>query len=211
MKLLYITASPRDQRSYSIRVADAFLAAYQAKRPDVTVVKRDLFVDPLIPFGADAAAGKYAIMHGTPASPAAEVAFAEVKKVIDEFASADFYLFAIPMWNFGIPYVLKHYFDVIVQPSYTFTVNEQGYAGLLQGKTAVPVFAQGGDYSTPATAGYDHQKPYAEMILGFMGIQQVHSLVVGPTLAAGREVAEEKLKEAIAAAQALAAKLAGSK
>jgi FMN-dependent NADH-azoreductase len=206
-KLLYITASPRGQYSYSIRAADAFLEAYRERQADLSVIRRDLFSDEPVPFAADAAAGKYAILHGTTAPAAAQTAFCEVEKVIEEFVSADVYLFAVPMWNFGIPYALKHYFDVIVQPTYTFAVTDQGYAGLVQGKTAVTVYARGGEYSTPDTAGCDLQKPYVELILGFMGIQQVHPVVVEPTLAAGPDVAAQKLDAALAEARALAGSL----
>jgi FMN-dependent NADH-azoreductase len=30
--------------------------------------------------------------------------------------SADAYLISVPMWNFSIPYMLKHYIDIVIQP-----------------------------------------------------------------------------------------------
>ena len=38
-------------------------------------------------------------------------------------ASADKYVPAIPMWNFGIPYRLKQNINILVQPGYTFSYN----------------------------------------------------------------------------------------
>ena len=35
-------------------------------------------------------------------------------------AQADRVLISTPMWNFGIPYKLKQWFDLIVQPGITF-------------------------------------------------------------------------------------------
>jgi FMN-dependent NADH-azoreductase len=32
-----------------------------------------------------------------------------IEEVIERFKSADWYLFSLPMWNFGVPYVLKHF------------------------------------------------------------------------------------------------------
>lgn len=48
-----------------------------------------------------------------------------VEDVIEQFTAADKYLFSLPMWNFGIPYKLKHYIDVIVQPGYTFSFTKK--------------------------------------------------------------------------------------
>ena len=58
---------------------------------------------------------------------------------IEQFVNADKFLLAIPMWNFGIPYRLKQYLDVILQPGYTFSFSpETGYSGLVTGKPAAP-------------------------------------------------------------------------
>lgn len=57
------------------------------------------------------------------------------------------------MWNFGIPYRLKQYIDILVQPGYTFSYSpEQGYTGLVN-KPAAVVYARGGDYSSKEAAG----------------------------------------------------------
>ena len=47
-------------------------------------------------------------------------AWAGVRAIVDRFKSADKLLISVPMWNFGIPYALKHYIDVITQPGLTF-------------------------------------------------------------------------------------------
>jgi putative NADPH-quinone reductase len=43
-----------------------------------------------------------------------------VQTVFDRFNAADIYLFAVPMWNAGVPWVLKHLIDTITQPSMCF-------------------------------------------------------------------------------------------
>ena len=59
-------------------------------------------------------------------------------KIAEHFKSADKYVFSLPMWNFGIPYKLKHFIDVLVQPGLTFSFSpETGYKGLVTGKPAV--------------------------------------------------------------------------
>jgi len=204
-RLLYLQASPRGAESVSARVAGAFIATYQTHHPDVEIDSLDLFAEDLPPFDHTAAQGKYAIIHGTQASPAVQAAFARVVAVIDGFRAADLYVFAVPMWNFGIPYRLKHYLDLVIQPTYTFAVAEGGYAGLLHDKRAVAVYARGGDYE--GNDAVDFQKRYLEFALGFMGIQDVTSIVVQPTLAGGPATAQERIDAAVKRAQEIAATL----
>ncbi len=40
------------------------------------------------------------------------------RAVFDRFAAADEYLFSVPMWNAGVPYVLKRWIDIISQPGW---------------------------------------------------------------------------------------------
>ena len=62
--ILYIKASPRNDRSHSHTVAKAFLSAYQQKNPQDKTVTIDLFKESLPEFDNFAAESKYAIMHG---------------------------------------------------------------------------------------------------------------------------------------------------
>jgi len=61
----------------------------------------------------------------------------------ERFASYDKYLFSVPMWNAGIPYILKQFIDVVSQPGMVFGFDPvAGYTGLLRDKKAVPTPAQ---------------------------------------------------------------------
>ena len=56
-----------------------------------------------------------------------------LERMAMRFALADRVLISTPMWNFGIPYKLKQWFDLIVQPGLTFRFDPaQGYFPLLQ-------------------------------------------------------------------------------
>ena len=74
----------------------------------------------------------------------------------------------------------------------------------MTGRSAAICYARGGDYSAPEAANLDLQKPYVELILGFIGITDVRSVVAEPMLMAGPEVAQQKLAQAIAEAQRIA-------
>lgn len=179
-KLLWIQASPRGDASVSTRVAQTFLDACREAHPALEVDILPLFDIDLPAFDASAAAGKYAMLSGSDAPPESQTAWERIRVCIDTFRSADLYLVSTPMWNFSIPYRLKQYIDVIVQPGYTFRHTGEGYEGLVTGRKAVFVFSSGGDFS--AIPAYDMQKPYVRQVFGFMGITETEEIVVAPTM-----------------------------
>jgi FMN-dependent NADH-azoreductase len=206
-KLLYIEASPRKSRSRSIEVAQVYLSEMQKNHPSVEVDKLDLWTTELPTFDGDTVDAKYAILHGQPHTPDQVKAWKRVETVIDRFKSADGYLISLPMWNFGVPYVLKHFIDVIVQPGLTFSYSPaEGYKGLVTNKKAVVVYARGGAYGPGTDAeGYDLQSKTLSGILGFVGITDLTSIFVEPTLGAPDDV-----EETIAKAKDLATSAAKS-
>jgi FMN-dependent NADH-azoreductase len=190
-KLLYVEASPRKTRSKSIEVAQVFLSELAKAHPTVEIDKLDLWATELPAFDGDTVDAKYSILSGQPQTPDQAKAWERVVSVIDRFKSADWYLFSLPMWNFGVPYVLKHLIDVIVQPGLTFSYSPaEGYKGLVINKKAVVVYARGGAYS-PGTGmeDYDLQSKTLGGVLGFIGITGVTNILVEPTLAAPADVA----------------------
>jgi FMN-dependent NADH-azoreductase len=204
-RLLYIQASPRIERSYSIAVADAFVSAYKEANPKDEVIIMNLFKKDLPSFDGLAVQAKYAILHGLKHTPEELAAWKKVEELIAEFKSADRYVMAVPMWNFGIPYRLKQYLDIIVQPGYTFSFSsKEGYKGLVLGKPIFVSYSRGGAYEkgSPAEA-FDLQTKYFQLALGFIGFTDIRTLIVEPTLA-GPEVAKHKREEAIAKAKEMA-------
>ncbi len=188
--LLYIESSPRKERSHSIKVADAFLDAYRSANPVDEVDTLDLWSTELPAFDGDMINAKYAVMHGTEPSSAEQSAWGEVGQICKRFTDADKYLFSVPMWNFGIPYVLKHYIDVITQPGFSWSFDpDSGYSGLVSGPVAA-IYSSGGAYHEGSGAeAFDQQKPYFEGWLGFVGLTDVSSVIVAPTLEAPDNVA----------------------
>ncbi len=187
----------------STQVADAFVSTYEQAHHEVFIETVNVFDMTLPVFDGETLGAKYAILHGRPQTPAQSEAWRAVERIIDHFLSADLYVLAVPMWNFGIPYRLKQLIDVLVQPTYTFAVDEElGYRGLATGRPAFIAYARGGDYTDPAAeAAIDYQKRYLEMILAFIGIGPITSVIVQPTLEAGPQVADEQLAAAISQAR----------
>ena len=204
-RILHVHASPRPE-SFSLRLAKAFLNAYVQKHPNFGFETLDLFDADLPPFDAAAAAAKYGLIYGLqPLDTNAEV-WHRVTQLIEQFKSADMHVISSPMWNFGIPYRLKQYFDILVQPGITFAHSPAAgsYRGLVTGRPMVLLLARGGSYpSGTIDAQFDLQTPYLELILKFIGVTEFHTVVVEETLA-GPDTAEKAAQEAIRKAIELA-------
>ena len=135
-KLLYIRTSPRGERSKSNNVADAFIESYRKTRLQDEIETLNVFTADLPSFDGPILQAKYTILHGKTHSSEDAAAWKAVEKIIEHFKSADKYLLSVPMWNFSIPYRLKQYIDILVQPGYTFTYDqEKGYQGLVKNST----------------------------------------------------------------------------
>ena len=206
-RLLYVEASPRKERSASIAVAKAFVEEYRITHAGDEIDTLDLWGMTLPEFNGEVIDAKYAILHGQPQTPGQKEAWRAVEKVIERFKGADKYLFSLPMWNFGIPYKLKQYIDVLVQPTYTFSFSpKEGYKGLVIGKKAAVVYARGGAYPAGSEGeGSDLQKKYMELILGFIGFTDITPIVIEPTLAKPESVETTKAEAAAKARSAAGA------
>jgi FMN-dependent NADH-azoreductase len=92
-------------------------------------------------------------------------------------------LISTPMWNFAIPYKLKQWFDLIVQPGLTFRFDPaQGYLPLLKNRPTVVILASGSDFVTGMNRGrIDMATPYLREALRFIGVSDVRFARIGPT------------------------------
>jgi FMN-dependent NADH-azoreductase len=180
-KLLHISASPRGERSESLALAGTFLDAFRDTHPDVEIHRWDLWDGTLPAFGPDAAAAKMAVFAGQePDSDAWDAAVAAFRR----FDDADLYLFSVPMWNHGVPYILKQFIDVVSQPGLVFGFDPgAGYTGLLRGRRAAVVYTSAvyGDGRGPAF-GTDFQEPYLADWLRWAGVTEVSAVQFRPNL-----------------------------
>ena len=212
-KLVYIEASPRGDRSYSSRVAHRFIEHYRARCPQDELEHLELFALDLPEFGREAAGMKMAQIQNLVAGGkgiAPEGPWAVVHREVQRLKSADKVVISSPMWNYSIPYRLKHYFDLVCQPGVSFYVNREGrYVGMVRGKPLQLILASGSAYQMRFPTGddgtkTDFQRAYLEHVARFIGFADIRVLKVQPTEdAPPAEVAamlDDKLREAEAAA-----------
>ena len=184
-KLLYIEASPRGKRSFSSAAATALIDGFREAHSDAVIDHLKLWEIDLPQFaGGVAKADTYRLDESTIQTDSEAKLWADTRAVFDRFVAADAYVISTPMWNFGVPYLLKQYFDVMAQPGLAFQYKEDGTSeGFVVDRPAVVIAARGGAYSGASPiAAMDHQLPWVETILRFIGFDDVTSLPIEPTI-----------------------------
>ncbi len=184
-RLLYVEGSPRKERSISIQAAKAFLDAYKATHPNDTIDVLDIWREDIPVIDQDAFGAKYAGLAGIDRTPAEAAAWAKLDSYAQRFRAADKILIGVPMWNFGIPYRLKQLIDAVSHKDLLFTFDERGLNGLLTKSKALVIYARGIGYDGDSgfdSSIWDHQKPYMEIWLKFIGVPVVHSFIIEKTL-----------------------------
>ena len=201
-RLLHIIATPREDESRTLKVSSEFITAFKKKHLDWEVDELNVFKEELPPLTVKRVGGKYVLLAGKELSGEFKEAWKEIVAHIERFLSADVYLISTPMWNFSIPYMLKQYIDIIIQPKYLFRYSEKGVEGLAKNKKMVVIASRGGDYSGPMNK-FDFQETYLRAIFGFVGITD-NTFIVAQPMDMDAKIQEEKIK----ASQALAQKTA---
>ncbi|HTD00306.1 MAG TPA: NAD(P)H-dependent oxidoreductase [Bradyrhizobium sp.] len=201
-KLFHLNCSPRAD-SESAAGARVFLDGFRKARPDWDIDVMNLWRDHLPEFDGYVLEAKYARMSGRAFTDSQRDAFAVAERIAIRLALADRVLISTPMWNFSIPYKLKQWFDVIVQPGLTFRFDPAtGYQPLLRDRPTIVIIASGGDFVTGMNRGRtDMATPYLREALRFIGVSNVRFVPIGPTTGpaepiwAARKAAHRRLGE----------------
>ncbi|MBN1354439.1 MAG: NAD(P)H-dependent oxidoreductase [Candidatus Omnitrophica bacterium] len=203
-KLLHIIATPRGSESRTLSVSKAFLDVFKTKYPECEIEELNLFEEKLPDLTVKKVNGKYVLLSGKDLSGDLKESWKEIVSFIERFLYADSYLISTPMWNFSIPYRLKHYIDIILQPKYLFQYTPNGPEGLAKGKKMAIITSRGGDYSAEDFRKFDLQTPYLYTVFNFAGISDIVFVNAQPMDAMGPEIQAKKIKEAQAQAREIA-------
>jgi FMN-dependent NADH-azoreductase len=180
MKVLHIEGSPRGPRSGSSQLAAWFLSAYRDAHPDDEIQTLNVFAADLPPFEADAADAKFAPIFRESLTPEQESIWARVRERIAELDACDKLVISSPMWNYSVPYALKHYLDIIIQPILTFGYDfeKMMHVGLLENRPVQLLLTRSsippGDYG-------DFQLPYLRYALGSIGLRDIRAITAWQT------------------------------
>ena len=185
-------------------MADTFLESFADVHPEIEIETFDLWDGSLPEFGPAAAAAKMAVFAGQQPEGDGADAWQRARATFDRFDAADRYLFSVPMWNAGVPYILKQFIDVVIAARHGLRLrSEHRLHRACSGQ-------EGGHRSTPArsTASDDRRvvrfglpAPYLRDWLHWAGIDDITEVAFRPNLATadaevGRQIAHAEARDA---------------
>lgn len=182
--LFRLDASIRVEGSSSRALADGIEGAVLADRRagDLVVRRRDIGLQPV---PSTTWAGSLAAGFVPEESRTAEQRESRAlsQALADELEQADGYLFAVPLYNWGVSQHFKTWADVVMtDPRFG------PRSSTIAGRPAVLVIARGGDYRDGSDrADWDHAAEWLRRILVDVWHLQVTVVEVGLTLAPVRE------------------------
>lgn len=181
-KILNIQASARLEGSTTRLLSEAALSQLA---PDA-VVTRDLSG------GIELLDSDWVAANSTPAAERTEAqrkVLGLSDALIAEINDADTLIIGLPIYNFGVPAVMKAWIDQIARVGVTFSYSDNGPVGLLENKRAIILLVSGG---TRLGSEIDFASGYIKHILGFIGITDVTIIAADALM----QDAEAKITEA---------------
>jgi len=195
MKILFIKATPKDETdSYTMKAAHAFLDSYKKVNPAHKITYLDLYRENIQYLDRE-------LLHDLYNNPQSDIL-----NYARQFAQADRFIIAAPMWNLGFPAILKAYIEYISVPGITFSITAGRPVGLLEGKgkKAVHITARGGIYSSGPAAEFEMGDRYLRTLLRFLGIDHFETLEIeGTNHFTGHEL-EARIEDALTKAGRMA-------
>lgn len=179
-RILKIDSSNRYKKSVSRTLTDHLTKQLMMHFPDAELVERDLgkgvpqLTEDLVE------AIRTPLEYYTP-ELASRLTFSD--ELVKEFIAADILVFGVPMYNYGVPSVMKAYIDLVVRAGVTFKFTEIGAVGMIENKTAYVVVTSDG---VELDSDVDHAGGYMRKILNFIGVKDIHFVGAG-MLALDRE------------------------
>lgn len=149
MNVLHVCANPKPtEESVSKQLAAAFFGKLIELNPEVELVNVDLY-DEKPPFFSHEfyrAAWNPVMDESYERTKVEEMAMNYASKQADAFNEADVLVLTTPMWNFGVPAVMKAWMDQVLCPGLTFNMTKNGVTPLHKIKSVVLLMASGGVY-----------------------------------------------------------------
>ena len=165
--ILHISASIRGAESVSRKLSTSLVRRLAAKT-GAHVTERDLSANdlPYVDEARFAANGMSPTDRTDEQSKLATIG----DELIAELQAADTIVLGVPIYNFGVPAVVKAWADLVARAGTTFAYTSGGPKGLLESKKAYIIIASGG---TQVDSEIDFMTPWLRHFLGFLGIHDV--------------------------------------
>lgn len=172
-KILVVESSPNGELSLSRKVAENLLTKLTEKNANQVQVKvRDLYQSPVPHLNAEMVQSFFTPEENL--TPELKKAAELSDFLTDELLWADEIILSVPMWNFGVPSVVKAWIDHVSRAKKTFMFGPNGLVGLASGRKVHLVVSSGSVFSEGPFASYDQLVPHVKTFFGFIGITEVN-------------------------------------
>lgn len=197
-KVLYISVNSKPEGlSASKTVARKFINTFLEKNKDFEVEELDLYKEHIPRLEYEYFEKRNCIISEKDKNELDKKNQNEVdkiRKLCDQFISANVYVIAAPMWSLSFPAPLKEYIDCIVQDGKTITFDDNKPKGILDDVDRTVVYIQSSGANIPWLLRPMMNKGinYVEDIMKYMGIKKFEELLVD-----GTGVTDDERNEAI--------------
>ncbi|OQA26288.1 MAG: FMN-dependent NADH-azoreductase 1 [Verrucomicrobia bacterium ADurb.Bin345] len=209
MNVLHVCASPRPfQESVSKQLAAAFFAKLTELNPDINVINVDLYHSPppFLNYEGYRAFWMPIKQPGYQPTAAEQKATGYAVAQAQQFRDSDIIVLSMPLWNCGMPAIMKAWFEQVMVPNLVFTLEEGAVRPSHQVRKAIVLASAGivlkeGD---PA----DALTPQVEAAMKYVGVTDIAS-----AWADGQDTpqAEDRMLMAMEAVEDLAEEVAQMK
>ncbi len=193
MKTLLVKYTPREERSTSKKLLDAF--RNEIKNSQIEVL--DLCIDIPDMFDVESM-GAY--IHRNYLKEDISEEQKKVLKKMDamtqQIKSADIVVVAFPMHNFSTPAPVKAWFDSVMLKGQTWDASDGKYFGLMEGKKALILVSTGGIYTKEPMISWEHALSLAKIEFQFMGFTDIRA-ILNEGMNAGDQIQAENLGRSI--------------
>ncbi|MCF2826648.1 MULTISPECIES: FMN-dependent NADH-azoreductase [unclassified Pseudoalteromonas] len=184
--ILYISSSVRkhsetssQHQSISRMLGEQFLTKFSCFTHEVEITHRDLYVKQ--PAFIDEAFIAAAFAKGV-LSEEQRLVLAESDEIIKEVTNADIIVIASPMYNYGMPAVLKAWFDLAIRVNKTFSFDlargDKPLEPILSGKTLVLLASWGEFAFKKGESQYhlNHLSSHIEQLAPYLGAEAFYEI-----------------------------------
>jgi FMN-dependent NADH-azoreductase len=131
-------------------------------------------------FDYEASGAKYKAVTNATMTEAESDVWKRIQSPIQRCQNADRIILGTPMWNFSLPYKVKHVIDLVAQRNYLFSYDGKQYGPLLKVEKAIAVYTRVSRFleGTPIPPSFDHHAPYLDFWLRLIGVRDLRSVIV---------------------------------
>lgn len=196
-RILHLISSIQGAQSYSIKLGKAVVEKIMEKHPG-SIVEEVNLNDLELPH-LNLRILQSMFTPGEQLTPEDRASLRHSDEAIKQLMAADIIVIGAPLYNFTIHTALKAWLDLITRAGITFSYNENGPVGLVQGKKVYIAMSSGGVYSEGPAQLHDFVAPYLKSFLGFLGMNEVDVFRVEGVKIPG--IMEHALEKGIASIQ----------